>query len=64
MKKEKFKLPNGLTIFVYETVNVNKSSGNERKFKCIDIKEGRKFVLSLYKCYEKNGQPFEGNWGY
>lgn len=64
MKKEKIKLPFGLTIYAYELEDINKSSGNIRKFKVVELREGNELVNSFYKCYEKNGKPFEGSWGY
>lgn len=62
MKKEKTKLPFGLTIYTWEKTETNKSSGNVRRFLNLEIREGKKFVYSLYKCVELNGEPCDEDW--
>lgn len=62
--KLKLKLPNGITIICYEEINTNKSSGNVRKFLKLDLKDGREYLHSFYKCIELNGKEFEGSWKY
>lgn len=63
MKKEKIKLPNGLTIFYYQKEQKYKS-GNTKLFDMIEIRDGRELLLLMDKQLTFNGNPVEGDWGY
>lgn len=63
MKKERTKLPFGLTAYTWEKIETNKSSGNVRKFLNLEIREGKEYIYSFCKCIELNGEPYGGTWG-
>ena len=65
MKKEKIKLPNGLTIFYWTKECKYKKSGNVNTFNIVEIKDGNESVVYMTKLLEKNGEKVEGaTWGW
>lgn len=62
-KKEKIKLPNGLTIICFDEENHHDKTA--KVFECMSIKDGKKEVLYLSKLKSVNGTAVKGfNWGY
>ena len=65
MKKQKIKLPNGLTIYYWQKECLYKTSGNISKFDIVEIKDGKESFIYMSKLLEKNGQKVEeSKWGW
>ncbi len=59
---KKIKLSNNLTIICNEHEEIGKTTGTQRKFSIVQIKDGKKEIAYLSKLLEINGQAVNEEW--